>query len=267
MLVEKTLFGIRDKEAEAIERLRFFENLALRLHPNGYFVADGGGKDSSCIVHLCKLANVKHECHFHRTTLDPPELIQFLREHRPDTALDRPKKTIVQLVRDKCAPPTAKMRYCCGILKETGGKGRMVVTGVRWEESPRRKGRRVIESCKRPATGKTILNPIVDWTTEDVWEFHRKHNLPYCCLYDEGFTRIGCVGCPMASRKHREMEFARWPGFERLWRLAFRKMLARREQTGWKATVTGKTWRTVDDVFDAWMHNTDDEDDEPGLFD
>lgn len=58
--------------------------------------------------------------------------------------------------------------------------------------------RRLAEFCYR--TQKMLLNPIVDWTDEEVWEFlNEVVHAPHCCLYDEGYTRIGCIGCPMAG--------------------------------------------------------------------
>lgn len=71
----------------------------------------------------------------------------------------------------------------------------------------------------------TMINPIIDWTTEEVWEFIREYNVPYCCLYDEGFTRLGCIGCPMGRRKVREKEFERWPKYKALYLKAFDKMI------------------------------------------
>lgn len=62
--------------------------------------------------------------------------------------------------------------------------------------------------------------PICYWTDADVWEFHRLRNLPYCELYDQGFKRLGCVGCPLGGPKNQAREFARWPRFESLWKRA-----------------------------------------------
>lgn len=42
----------------------------------------------------------------------------------------------------------------------------------------------------------------------------------YCSLYDEGWTRLGCVGCPLASKENQDREFARWPAYERNWKKA-----------------------------------------------
>lgn len=92
-----------------------------------------------------------------------------------------------------------------------------------------RENARIVEMCYKTHT--TTINPIVDWTTEEVWEFIHEHNLPYCCLYDEGFKRLGCIGCPMGRRKNRELEFERWPKYKTLYLKAFERMIA--ESRGW----------------------------------
>ena len=66
-------------------------------------------------------------------------------------------------------------------------------------------------------TRRVMVRPIVDWTEKDVWNYIRAHNLPYPSLYDEGFSRLGCIGCPLASRANREKEYKRWPYFEKKW--------------------------------------------------
>ena len=62
-----------DKVEKAIQRLRVFEP------PEGYHVAFSGGKDSQCIYHLCQAAGVKFDAHYSVTSVDPPELIRFIR--------------------------------------------------------------------------------------------------------------------------------------------------------------------------------------------
>lgn len=88
---------------------------------------------------------------------------------------------------------------------------------------------------------RKVLNPIIDWTTDEVWEFIKENNLRYCCLYDEGFDRLGCIGCPMGSIEHRKMELERYPKYKENYIRAFQKMIDNnirggREQT----TLTGK---------------------------
>lgn len=82
--------------------------------------------------------------------------------------------------------------------------------------------RRMVEVCYR--TRKTLMNPIVDWTDEDVWGFIHERNLPYCSLYDDGFKRLGCIGCPMAGTKQMIKEFERWPQYKRLYLKALQRM-------------------------------------------
>ena len=57
--------------------------------------------------------------------------------------------------------------------------------------------RNMLELC--PTYRTITVNPIVDWQDDDVWEYIRKYNLPYNPLYDRGYHRVGCIGCPMAK--------------------------------------------------------------------
>lgn len=72
--------------------------------------------------------------------------------------------------------------------------------------------RRYVEQCYRTRT--TLVNPIVDWTDDDVWEYlNEVVCVPHCCLYDEGFNRLGCIGCPMSGANKQKTEFKRWPKY------------------------------------------------------
>lgn len=264
MLSYTDLSGRRiDKVQTAVDRLRAFEP------PDGYFLAFSGGKDSICIKALADMAGVKYDAHYSVTTVDPPELTRFIKKYHPDVIWDKPDLPMRKLIVKKQIPPTRIARYCCEVLKEGGGRGRIVVTGVRWAESNRRKNshgiasvtgktriilnddndesRRTVEQCYR--TNKTMVNPIVDWLDEDVWQFIRENNLAYCELYDQGFKRLGCVGCPLGGRKQMEREFCRWPQYEALYLKAFSEML--KERAG-KGKANGK-WTDEQAVFDWWL--------------
>ena len=110
--------------------------------------------------------------------------------------------------------------------------------------------RRVVESCYKHH--RTVINPIIDWIDDDVWEFIKTYNIPYCGLYDEGLKRLGCIGCPLAGKKAREAEFLRWPTYKRSYIKAFGKMLNERAKKG----LIDGSWRmgtTPMDVFNWWM--------------
>lgn len=267
-LIEKTLLGEKNKVEEAIGRLKAFEP------PDGYFLAFSGGKDSQCIYHLAEMAGVKFDAHYSVTSVDPPELVRFMMKNYPDVIFDYHRypdgrrKTMWNIIEAHTIPPTRQARYCCSELKETGGKGRVVVTGVRWAESAKRKaihgvaeirttakklhkqaeeGDSVVKKTKRGdsivfmddnstsrnmveqcyAKKKTTVNPIIDWTEEDVWEFlNDVVKVPHCELYDEGFTRLGCIGCPLQGRKGMLRDFERWPRYKQKYIKAFDRMIA-----------------------------------------
>lgn len=138
MLGQLNLWG-KNKVEVAIDRLQSFEP------KDGYYLAFSGGKDSQCIYHLAKMAGVKFDAHYRITSVDPPELVRFIKTQYPDVALDYPRDadgnviTMWNLIPQQTIPPTRKARYCCDKLKESGGEGRLTVTGVRWAESPARK--------------------------------------------------------------------------------------------------------------------------------
>lgn len=271
-LIEQTPLDLDDKIKKAIDRLQMFEP------KEGYYLAFSGGKDSICIKELADMAEVKYDAHYNVTTVDPPELTRFIKHNHKDIIWDMPKMNMWSLIKKKKIPPTRLIRYCCDYLKEGGGEGRVVVTGVRWAESARRKNqrseveiitrskskkflaqkeiflnsdndekRRMLETCFQKK--KRIVNPIIDWTEEDVWGFIKTRNLPYCSLYDEGFTRLGCVGCPLGGKKSMEREFERWPVFKKQYIKAFDEMVEIRRAEG----KTYESWYSGQAVFDWWI--------------
>lgn len=193
-----------------------------------------------------------------------------------------------KLIQDMKFMPTPWMRYCCKILKETTVKKRFIATGVRASESSKRKRRSAFEyqaSQKGKGVNKTydeasevyqediddspygecrfitaakrhrklVCNPIIDWSDNDIWEYIRTNGLTYNPLYDDGFDRVGCVGCPLAGHKNRERDFARFPKYEKLFRCACQKLYEQHIDEGKPITVNYKEAQNGDEIFDWWM--------------
>jgi phosphoadenosine phosphosulfate reductase len=240
MLLEKTLFGDVNKVEISIMRLKEFEP------EEGYYLAFSGGKDSICIYQLALMASVKFDAHMNFTSVDPPEVIRFVKTEYPEVSIDRPRTTMWELIENKRMPPTRIVRYCCAELKERGGEGRFVATGVRAAESAKRKHRAMVDLCY--TKHKRIINPIIDWTDEDVWEFIRSNNFKYPSLYDEGWKRIGCIMCPMGSTKGMVRDMKKFPNYYKAYLLAFKKMLIKNK----KDNINCR-WETEQEVMDWWL--------------
>ena len=199
-----------------------------------------------------------------------------------------PRITMWKLIEKKRMPPTRLVRYCCNELKERGGKGRLRITGVRWSESPKRKEmrgfidttgkpkttqkiadelgldyrvnsgnglvlnddnsetRRFVEQCYR--TRNVMVNPIVDWTDEDVRGFLDHYGCKSNPLYAQGYKRIGCIGCPMGGAKKQKEEFAAYPKIKQNYIKAFDRMVAARIRDG-----LDTDWKDGEEVMAWWI--------------
>lgn len=191
--------SIDELEIMAIDVLRRYEPM------DGYHLAFSGGKDSICCLKLCELAGVKFTAVYSICTVESKETLPFIRKYYPQTKFDRPGTSLYKLIVKK-GLPCRQSRYCCEYLKEYSGAGKLVITGVRAEESNARKKRKLLEIDSRQRMhGKSYINPIIDWKIEDVAGFIKKYRLHIPEFYTDCMTaRGGCIGCPMntADMKH-----------------------------------------------------------------
>ena len=255
--------SLQRKLLYSVELLRKAEKLALAYDSeNGFYLAFSGGKDSQCLYHVAKLAGVKFKAHMNLTSVDPPEVIRFVKKNYPEVELIKPRKSIFQRAIEKQILPTMRVRWCCAEYKETAGAGKVTLIGIRKAESSRRAKRNEVEITNRKFSGdldgldeyrqeqrakrarrkskeqgvnitnadeeqtvgcihgkeSLLISPIIYWTEKDVWEFlNDVVRVPHCSLYDDGWHRIGCIGCPMSSYKQKMIENKRYPHVKRGW--------------------------------------------------
>ena len=273
-----------DLEQTAIERLKAASDMSLRLFEKPLVITYSGGKDSDVLLHLARASGIPFEVLHSLTTADAPETVRhvydtFRRLEEKGVKCDVDKHvqpdgsrvTMWNLIPRKLMPPTRLVRYCCAVLKEGGGKDRFIATGVRWAESTARKrrgglevltskpqsklilsndndeDRRLFETCQ--LKGKRVVNPIIDWKDNEVLDYGAIEKIPMNPLYCEGFHRVGCVGCPMAS-KARTMEFARYPRIKAAYIRVFDRMLEERRKRSLPCQ-----WQSGVDVFHWWMED------------
>jgi len=230
---------LKERIEESVEILRMYEP------PEGYYLAFSGGKDSVVLHAMAQLAGVKFDAHYNITTADPPEVINFIRNRYPLVQMDKSEMSMWQLIPQKLMPPTRLARYCCKYFKESGGENRIVLTGVKKTDSHKRRSA-LVRSCRKK--GKVVINPLLNWSDDEIWAFIHENNLPYCNLYDQGFSRLGCIGCPMAGPRNQRKEFERWPKYKQAYLRAFDRMLNER-----LCQHHATTWHTAEDVMAWWL--------------
>ena len=257
-------------EKKAIERIKHFDPIACGYDDKPYYVGYSGGKDSDCLRVLFELSGVKHDLVHNHTTVDAPETVYHIRSI-PNIQISTPTTTMWALIVKKGMPPTRLIRYCCEYLKEHGGDGRFCALGVRWSESVKRKknrgiaeigtakqadkliltednaeSRKLFENCT--LRGKKIVNPIVEWLDKDVWYFLGYYGVTVNPLYEMGFTRVGCIGCPMAGLKTRLREFEMYPKYKEAYLRTFDRMIKH-----WAETDKPRRWQSGEEVMAWWL--------------
>lgn len=181
-------------------------------------VAYSGGKDSDVILELTKMAGIKYRAIYKNTTIDPPGTLKHVTEAGAEIV--KPKKTFFQLVAQK-GFPSRFVRFCCSELKEYKILDRCII-GVRKDESVAR-SKRYNEPTKCLFYGSKkehveAFYPILEWTCEDIAEFITCRGIKCHPLYydEHGLFRVerrlGCMCCPLVSKKNRIEEFKKYPG-------------------------------------------------------
>lgn len=273
-VLNKSSVSLSKKIEYSINLIRKFEKIALQLDPiNGFYNTFSGGKDSQCLYHIVKLSGVKYSTYMNLTSVDPPEVLRFVKTQYPDVELIKPKMSIYEMAKKKHMLPTRTLRWCCHEFKETSGAGKVTLIGIRKQESVRRakrkevsteiKGKRSEESFDQwseheenmvtcvSGKDKILISPILDWSEQDVWDFLNINKIPHCELYDEGYTRIGCICCPMSSNKQKIKEIKNWPHVKRNWLKTIKWLIDNGyinynfsdEEIGFKWWISGKSYK------------------------
>jgi len=243
------IYNVSTKSDEAIEFIRYHEP------PGGYFLGFSGGKDSTVLYDLTVKSGVKFYAYYSATGIDPPELCRFIQNNYPDVKWLRPNyngcRSFFGMIK-KRGFPTMTTRWCCNELKKR--------QTLKIPLQHRLFGIRAEESYKRRNRGRTNLNfeyklayynPIFDWLEWEVWEYINDNKLSYCSLYDEGFSRIGCVVCPFLCSKNMKqinMHRERWPKYYIAFEKAMKELYYSKEKRRQDRLGHSKT-------FDEFINN------------
>ena len=207
------------------------------------------GKDSDVILELAKMAGIPYRAIYKSTTIDPPKTITHAKEMGAEVV--RPKKSFFQLVSEH-GYPSRFSRFCCSILKEYKVCDR-AIKGIRRSESRKRAERyKEPERCRVYSAKEKVKEylPILEWTDQDVEDFIKERNIKCHPLYYRGgqfdvTKRLGCIGCPLQSRKKRIQEFKDNPKMLKAWIRAGQKRYTS------EAYQNGKAKHKFKDAFEV----------------
>lgn len=227
------IIEFQEFEELAIERIRKFYKIAQL---SGFDVSVGfsGGKDSVVVYDLCKKSGIPFTAYFNHA-FENSDTLTFIRTNYPNVIWRRfvPIGFIQNIYRNHSGLlPTVEIAYCCNDYKHNPKIiDKAVITGVRRQESIKRKKRTTLgvknktilkknksllteyftENCI--ATGspsELVLNPIIDWSDEEVWNYIVKHELPVNPNYAYS-KRVGCMVCPKSDLNSNYLELIRHP--------------------------------------------------------
>lgn len=188
--------SFQKKILHSIELLRKAERLAKSYDKeNGYYLAFSGGKDSQCLYHMAKLAGVQFQAHMNLTSVDPPEVIRFVRKQYPDVLLSKPHDSIYNVAIRKKILPTRRVRWCCEEYKEMAGAGKVTLIGIRKAESVRRAKRNEVEINNRSFSG--TLDELEDYrkqkTAKAKQRKAQKNGEGVTIVNADGERVLGCI--------------------------------------------------------------------------
>ena len=104
-------------------------------------------------------------------------------------------------------------KLCCGIRKVAqlprafSGK-KAWICGLRKDQSVSRFFNKMVEWDAN--NGLVKINPLINWTEKEVWDYIKFHNVPYNMLHDRGFPSIGCEPCTRAIEPGEDIRSGRW---------------------------------------------------------
>ena len=196
---------------------------AAERFPGGASLATGFGAEGCILIHLVG----QHQLPIEVFTLDTGVLFPesyALRERLEERYRLRIRAITPSLTLDEQAAQHGPELWsrdpnrCCAIRKVEPLRSYLATrqvwaTAIRRDQTTDRASAAVVEWD--PKFGLVKINPLVSWTTRDVWRFIARENIPYNPLHDQGFTSIGCAPCTTIASFGEDPRAGRWRGHQK----------------------------------------------------
>jgi phosphoadenosine phosphosulfate reductase len=178
------------------------------------------GAEGCCLIHM--LAEVQPSAHVFNleTGYQFPETLA-LRERikeRYGIAVEfvRPELNVAEYEAEHGGPLyTIRPDQCCYDrkilpLRRIAARYQAWISAIRRDQTEHRAAADIVQWDAKFGLAK--INPLLDWTKKDVWDFITKHNIPYNPLHDHGYPSIGCWPCTAPVRNGDGDRAGRWAG-------------------------------------------------------
>lgn len=218
-VIEETTARLIVREYE-----RFKDKLDL------FHIAFSGGKDSAVLLDLVKKALPKGSfvVIFGDTGMEFPDTYSIVEQTRKQCEKDGIPFYIARshLTAEESwklfGPPARVLRWCCSVhksapqtltMREITGKDNykgMDFVGIRAHESIARK-KYDYESFGKKQKGQYSFNPILDWTSAEIWAYIYANNILINNAYKKGNSRAGCLLCPMSGGQSNYFRYSSYP--------------------------------------------------------
>jgi len=215
--VEKVVMDLAEKTSELISYLKKIE----ATHSPATFACSFGAEDMVLLDAIAR--NTKKIEVFTLDTGRLPEETQSLLESARDKypiAIRTyfPDASAVEAWVEQNGPnafykSVAQRQQCCHVrkvepLRRALGNKKSWITGLRRDQSQARQTLQL--EAWDDANGLTNINPLLDWTNDEVWAYIKVHDVPYNALHDRGYPSIGCAPCTRAIQPGEDIRSGRW---------------------------------------------------------
>lgn len=240
------VYPVSEKEEEALLYLLKYVNEDVAI-------SFSGGKDSLVALDLAVRVGIKKVV-FCNTTIEYDETINYIKDVEAFYGIDieevKAPVTFFEMV-NHIGMPSKRLRWCCEVFKfgplaKYAVKNKLsgYITGLRRSESYKRSNYK--KEDKNPLMLVKQINPVIDWTSEDIWEYIQKYSLPFNPLY-EHFDRIGCWCCPFRTKTD-------WNKIESLFPNKMKNLNDHLETMAERMNVPNKKQFIEDKGWTAWAH-------------
>lgn len=274
-MVEKNSDILETLAQETIQKV-YNTYLAYKDKLDIFHVSFSGGKDSEVLLDIIQRA-LPHDgfvAVFGNTGMEFPDTYKAVEEARKKCENSGVSFYIAKSHLNPLdswrvfGPPASTIRWCCSVHKTTPqllllrdivGKPdltEMAFVGVRADESVRRSGYSYISRGTKHK-GQYSCNPILDWSSAEIFLYIYANNLYLSDAYKKGNSRAGCLVCPMSGDKQDYMRQANYPHEMDKYVNIIREMNAKElpteednrrfiETGGWKARNNGRDIKSLD---------------------